>query len=281
MIPHDLVYLRPQSTEEALEAFDRTRSEGLEPMYYAGGSEILSLSRRGRMRPGALIDIKQIPRCRGSAAEGDHLYFGAALSLNELVEGESFPLLAAACRRVADHSVRNRLTLGGNICGRLPYREAVLPLLVAEAEAEIASAAGSRWQSLNTLFSRRLRLEPGELLVRLRIPRQAASHPFAYGRRQQGTRVDYPLVTCCLMNAGGTIRLAVTGACGYPIRDGQAESLLSDGSRSWSERVEAAVAGYTARIRDDFRASAEYRAFLLSRILEKAGASLLAGKVAE
>ena len=143
MIPYDLVYLRPTRAGQAVQLFEQTRADGLEPAYYAGGTEILSFIRRNKIHPHVLIDIKGIPECRAVGRQGDQINFGAALTLNELIDADLFALLSAACRRIADHTVRNRLTLGGNICGRLPYREAVLPLLVGEAEAEIAGPTGS------------------------------------------------------------------------------------------------------------------------------------------
>ena len=275
MIPYDLVYLRPTRAGQAVQLFEQTRADGLEPAYYAGGTEILSFIRRNKIHPHVLIDIKGIPECRAVGRQGDQINFGAALTLNELIDADLFALLSAACRRIADHTVRNRLTLGGNICGRLPYREAVLPLLVGEAEAEIAGPTGSRWESLGMLFDKRLRLQPGELLLGVRVGRDASCRPAFHGRRQRGTRVDYPLVTCCLLEVDKEIRLAVGGACGYPVRDPEAEKSLNDPALGPQRRVEQVVARYAPQGRSDFRASAEYRSFLFGRILAEAADGLM------
>ena len=278
MIPYDLVYLRPSSCAEAVQLFEQTRDEGLQPAYYAGGTETLTFIRRNRTRPRALIDIKEIPECCGADSRGDWIGFGAAQSLNEVAEPRLFPLLSSTCRRIADRTVRNRLTLGGNICGRLPYRETVLPLLAADAEVLIASASGSRWESLRALFDKQLRLWPGELLLRIRLKRNFVDFPAFHGRRERGTRVDYPLVTCCLLNTGSAIRLAVGGACGYPLREPGAEALLNDPGLSRDERIERTVDHLAPRLRGDFRASAGYRGFLLSRILTEALDTLHSGR---
>jgi CO/xanthine dehydrogenase FAD-binding subunit len=108
------------------------------------------------------------------------------------------------------------------------------------------------------------------LLLRLRVGSEAIRSPAFHGRRQRGTRVDYPLVTCCLLKADRNIRLAVGGACGYPVRDTEAEMLLTDPQLNRRQRVEEVVAHYAPRIRGDFRASEEYRSFLLARILAQA-----------
>jgi CO/xanthine dehydrogenase FAD-binding subunit len=270
MIPYDLVYLRPAGAGEAVHLFEQARRDGLDPAYYAGGTETLSFIRHNRIRPRALIDIKEISECREAVRKGNQLVFGAALSLNEVVDTGFFPLLSTTCRRIADHTVRNRLALGGNICGRLPYREAVLPLLAAEAEVEIAGPAGSRREPLAGRFHKRLRLEPGELLLRVLVPEEAAGAPWFHRRRQRGTRVDYPLLTCCVLEVSRTIRLAIGGACGYPVRDRQVEKVLNDPSLHGRDRIEKTVAPFASRIRGDFRASAEYRRFLLARVLEEA-----------
>ena len=100
MIPYDLVYLRPSSAAEAVRLYEQNRADGLEPAYYAGGTEILSFIRQNRIRPGALIDIKEITECRSLGRQGEHIVLGAALSLNEVIDSELFPLLSAACGRM-------------------------------------------------------------------------------------------------------------------------------------------------------------------------------------
>ena len=77
----------------------------------------------------AVIDIKDIPECRTLQFERHHLALGSALTLTEITENGGFPLLSKAAREVADHTARNKITLGGNICGQIFYREAVLPFI--------------------------------------------------------------------------------------------------------------------------------------------------------
>ena len=95
MIPFNFDYHRPGSLGEAVEAYARADRDGRKPSYLAGATEITTFCRMGRMKPGALVDIKRIPECRARGEEGNELVFGAALTLNEVIEGGSLPTATA------------------------------------------------------------------------------------------------------------------------------------------------------------------------------------------
>lgn len=267
MIPGEVTFLRPESLSEAAAAFVEAEARGLVPLYYGGGTEILSLARQGKVTAQVLIDLKSIAECRELCREDGEIVVGAALSLNEIIDSGLYPLLGAAAARVADHTVRNRLSLGGNLAGRLPYRETVLPLLVAEAHAELYGPGGLRREPVGRVFSRRLTLERGEFLVRVRVGAEALAAPHYHGRRERGPRVDYPLVTVCLLRVGSAVRLAVSGACGYPLRLEDLQIML--GESDPADCARAVVAELAGRIKGDFRASGEFRSFLLEELVRE------------
>ena len=269
MIPHNLVYHRPETIGEALGAFAADEAEGLKPYYLAGGTEITTFSRRGLITPGALIDLKTIPECRVLARENGAAVFGAALTLNEVGDCPFFPLLSEAAG-IVDHTVRNRLTLGGNIAGMLPYRETVLPFLLAGTSACLAGPGGEREVPLADIFSRRLKLKPGEFLVQLRLPEAEAALPWFRRRRVKKSRLDYPLLTICALLAPDGIRLALGGVFDSPVRSPEAEAALNDQSLEPARRAERTAAAFGLRVRADQRGSAQYREMLLIRGLEEA-----------
>jgi len=269
MIPNNFIYFRPENLAEASEAYSAAESEGLEPIYLAGGTEITTFCRNGTIKPGALVDIKRIPECRRLDEEGDDLVFGAALTLNEVVESGSYPLLSRAAG-IVDHTVRNRLTLGGNIAGRLPYRETVLPLLLVDSRLRIMGPAGERVVSLSDIFSKRLRLESGEFLVQLLVPKNAGKCPWYYCREVRKTRVDYPLVTACFLIESGSIRMAVTGAYGFPLRATTAEEVLNDNTIAPVDKPARAIAAIPHAFLEDMRGSGQYRRMLLERAIARA-----------
>ncbi len=273
MIPFNFLYHRPATLAEAVEAYARADREGLNPAYLAGATEITTFCRMGRTKPGALVDVKRIPECRARGEEGNDLVFGAALTLNELIEGSAFPLLRQASV-IVDHTVRNRLTLGGNLAGMLPYRETVLPLLLSDATARLAGPAGERTVPLAALFSQRLLLGPGELLVQIRVPKAMAARACFYRRRVRKGRFDYPLVTACFLHTGGALRMAVSGAFAFPLRCLEAEQVLNDDAIPLAGRPPAVVSAAPYPLLDDMRASAAYRRMLFEKCVGEALAAL-------
>jgi CO/xanthine dehydrogenase FAD-binding subunit len=215
------------------------------------------------------VDIKRIPECRAQRQEENELIFGAALTLNEVIEADCFPLLRQASM-IVDHTVRNRLTLGGNIAGMLPYRETVLPLLLADATARLAGPAGERIVPLAEVFSKCLRLAPGEVLAQVRVPKGMSSRACFYRRRVRKGRFDYPLVTTCFLQANGALRMAVSGAFSFPLRCSEAEQVLNDVMIPLAQRPAAVVAAIPHPIVADMRASAAYRRMLFERCIGEA-----------
>lgn len=313
MIPGDIVYLKPESAEEAVAAWAAAAAGGASsiagaagptPRYLAGGTEILTTARRSAAYAvGALVDIKAVPEAKaagalpaslagaawlgeaeatgGAPAGAAGVYFGAALPLAELEDGRLFPLLSNAARGIADRTTRNRLSLGGNVAGQLPYREAVLPLLAAGALGYSAlpgdaSAAGEaklrlvRW-GLRSRFDKRLVLLPGELLLGFWVPKAATEARAAYVRKTRTGPIDYPLITLCALRTRSGAAWALGGAYPYPARSDGADLALAEAlSASGDARARALgrAAAALGEPRSDQRASVEYRAALIALALQ-------------
>ena len=115
MIPCDFDYYLPDTWQEAVDIFHSLKAEGKNPLYYGGGTKIISMARVSSIRPDAVIDIKKIPECQSFGTDGSKLFFGAALTLTTIRESGLYPLLSHAAGRIADHTVQCKLTLGGNL----------------------------------------------------------------------------------------------------------------------------------------------------------------------
>ena len=86
------------------------------------------MARMHNVYSGAIIDVKAIPELNIYEINDDELIIGAALSLTRIAEEDLFPLLSLTVRRIADHTIQDKITLGGNIAGTIIFRESVLPL---------------------------------------------------------------------------------------------------------------------------------------------------------
>jgi CO/xanthine dehydrogenase FAD-binding subunit len=265
MLPYDIVYYKPETPQEAAEAWSSADEEGLSPLYLSGGTEIVTFARKGLVKTGAVVDLKGIAADRVLEKHNGTLHIGAGATLSDVKDSGLFPLLGSACGGVADRTVRNRITLGGNIAGRLPYKEAVLPLLIADAKVQLHGPGGERRLPLAELFDKRLKLEKGEYIRSFSLDAGWAEAPWHYGRRTRGGSVDYPLLTACFLAANGGLRIATAGLFPYAARLTEAEKALSDGA-SPAEAAEAVSSTY----RTDERGSGEYRRRLLELAIEAA-----------
>ena len=291
MIPGNITYIQVDSLGEAWQAFQDAKEQGREVYYLNGGTEIISYARLNKIHPDVLIDISRLPELRRLETEQNWQIYGAALTLNEVIEAKMFPLLERVAT-ITDHTVRNKLSLGGNIAGRLPYRETVLPFLVSDATVSLFGKEGLRHLPIKQVFSKRLALEGGEILVDLRVEAPMLSLPWAYIRKTRfGQSVDYPLVTLVLLDVGGTVprfRCAISGAFAAPLRSSVIEETLHQYLSGPAARNENLALDNTfidqlinlcgTPLVQDHRASAEYRRALLHAAMEQGLTQLLQKK---
>jgi CO/xanthine dehydrogenase FAD-binding subunit len=267
MIPFDFEYYKPTSVQMAVELYQSLQSQGKNPMYYGGGTEIITWSRTISIRPGAVIDLKSIPECNVMEMQKDKLIIGACVSLSAVSSSNLFLLLSETAQGAADQTARNKITLGGNICGRIYYREAVLPLLLTNGRMVIAGIQGIRVTSIHNVFLQQMRLASGEFLVQILIDQDYLSLPYVHFKKRQIGNVGYPLVTVAALKKDGVIRTAYSGVCSFPFRSIEMEQVLNDTSIPLAARIEQAIAKLPAPIISNTEGSAAYRKFVLQQTM--------------
>lgn len=267
MIPFNFVYCRPSTLEEAFDAFAQLQAEGKNPAYYAGGSETITMCRAGVIAPGAVIDIKGIPDCMRLSQDSEGVSIGAACTLNQIKESKLFPLLALICGRIADHTNQCRITLGGNLCGSILYRETSLALLLADASVTVLGVDGLRTVPFQSVFQGRMQLSAGELIVQAHIPAQLLQAQHFHVKRTANEKIDYPLVSMAAIRQSGHLRIAFSGLCSYPFRSTRMEAVLNDCALPPSVRVEKAARQLPEPAHSDVEGSGEYRVFVLKNML--------------
>jgi xanthine dehydrogenase FAD-binding subunit len=82
------------------------------------------------------------------------------------------PVLASAAGSVGSPQIRNRATIGGNLCHASPCADTVPPLIALDAVIDLQSPQGIRQLPLEKFLLEpyRVALNPDELLVGIRVP---------------------------------------------------------------------------------------------------------------
>jgi CO/xanthine dehydrogenase FAD-binding subunit len=264
-------YYAPHSLEEALSFLDNRREKA---KVLAGGTDLIVQMKNGNARPAILVDAKKIPELnRLELDDGKSLYIGAAVALSKIVAfppvKERFGVLYQACSIIGSLQLRNRGTIGGNICNAAPSADTAPPLLCLGAKAIVARLGGNRKVPLGSFFHGpgKTALAPNELLVGIEVP---APPPHSSGCYLRHTpRQDMDIAVVCVAsflvlasqkNLCQEARIALGAVAPTPIRVPQAEAILT-GRVLTEEAIEETAEKVTeaARPISDMRGSAGYR----------------------
>src|ERR671934_1067000 len=172
MLLREVEYARPSSLEEAiglLQANDGARA-------LAGGQTLINVMKGRAASPDVLVDLNGLSDLKGIdlAADGT-LTIGAMTTTSELIasaETKARPILAEVCSTIADVQVRNRGTIGGNVCSNDPTNH-LPPLMVAlGATMHILGADGERAVPAEEFFLGvyMTAAGAGELLTKVTVP---------------------------------------------------------------------------------------------------------------
>ncbi|KAB7664319.1 FAD binding domain-containing protein [Bacillus sp. B1-b2] len=267
-------YFRPDSLEQATFLYNEKVKEGKHPTYFAGGTEIITLSRWNQSPINVLIDIKRLPSCRLHQITEDFFVLGSAITLTEIVQENHFPLLTEITRGIADKTARNKITIGGNICGDIFYREAVLPLLLTNSALVLADHISMRTELIMDIFDQKLLLKEGELFVQAFMENRYMNEPFYSVKIRQQWETGYPLITAAAIKTNGELRVAFSGLCSFPFRSLEMEEILNNPSYNQTEKIIRAKQYIPGRILNDVEGSSEYRLFVFGYIMENILAQL-------
>ncbi|MBI4081617.1 MAG: FAD binding domain-containing protein [Candidatus Lambdaproteobacteria bacterium] len=265
----DFTYHAPATVAEAL----ALRAEGGgAARYLAGGSDLLLAMQRAEPPVARVIDLKGIAALREIrvAADGG-VALGAAVTMAAIERHAHllahYPALVAAAAAVGGPPIRNRATVGGNVCNASPAADTSPVLLALGARAVIAGGGGERELPLAELWSGpgRLTLLDGELLTAVRLPALPPRTGCGFQRLTRAA-MDIALVSAaavCTLDRGDRITAAACalGAVAPTVLAVAGLGAALAGSRADAgtlARVEH-LAAAAARPIDDHRASAAYR----------------------
>ena len=240
---------------------------------FSGATDLLIRIERGFLHPAKMVDIKGIPGFQDiRMLENGWLRIGAAVTMNEVVAHPdvqgSYPLLADACGSVASYQLRNRATIGGNICNASPAADSAPALICYNAETVIAGSGGERRLTVEEFFQGvgQTALQIGELLIAIEIPPPPEGATGRFLKLGRTTVGDISVMNVAVLGwpdknvpSGISWRIVLGSVAPTPIRAPQTENLLAGDTSPAGIETAARAAADTARPIDDIRASAAYR----------------------
>ena len=173
MLLNEVEYVRPAGVEEALELL----SQNDNARALAGGQTLINVMKQRLVSPDVLVDLAELEELTPiTVAEDGGLELGAMATLSDVIGSEevrdSRPILAEVASRIADVQVRNRGTVGGNVCSNDPTNHLPPLMVAAGATMTIAGRDGTRTVRAEDFFLGvyLTAVAPGELLTRISIP---------------------------------------------------------------------------------------------------------------
>src|SRR6266566_1744905 len=264
MLLREVEYARPASVQEALRLLGA--NDGARAL--AGGQTLINVMKARAASPDVLVDLADIGELRGIELGSDgSLELGAMTTYTDIVESaeaKARPILGEVCAQIADVQVRNRGTIGGNLCSNDPTNH-LPPLMVAiGARMTIASAGGERDVPAEEFFLGvfMTAVGPGELLTRISIPA---------GKKDGFAAVTLGADGTCICNAAASVNGAVRVALGCV----DAVPVLV--TAETPDGVADAVRAASLMPPSDVHASSEYRTHL-AEVLATRAAQEAAGR---
>ncbi len=267
MLPREVGYAKPSTLAEALDLL--AANDGARAL--AGGQTLVSVMKARVASPDALVDLNGLDELKGIELDRDgRLDIGAMTTYSELidsVEAKARPILGEVCAQIADVQVRNRGTIGGNICANDPTNH-LPPLMVAlGATMTIAGEDGERTVEADDFFLGVYMTEvgPGEVLTKISIPP---------GRRDGFASVTIGRDGTCIVSAAVSLdngpRVAIGCVAAVPHRATDVEGKLNGDTSLEAARAAAAGVGKTLDPPGDVHAPPEYRQHLADVVVARA-----------
>lgn len=251
----------------------------------AGGTDFCVEVSFGHRRPPAVVCLRRVAELREFSVTDSEVVIGAGTTYSDLCEGplaSVLPALAAAARTVGSPQIRNAGTIGGNVVTASPAGD-TLPLLAAlGAQVSLRGPAGEREAGLDSFITgvKRTDLRPGELVVRLRLPRPRGPQHFLKVGTRNAMVIAVASAAVVLDTEQRRVRAALGSVGPVPVRPRRAEDELSE-EIDWERLAasEAAIARFGELAAEecapitDHRSTAAYRrravAVIASRGLER------------
>lgn len=282
----DCRYVRVSTVEEAVESLQASDGEG---HVFAGGVALGILMNFKLFSPSWIVDIARIDDLRKiEPTEDGGLHIGALATHSEVehsgLVAERAPLLHEMAAEIACGRVRNRGTIGGNVCFADPQGDPPATLLALDAILHVRGPDGARSVPIGTFFrdTYETALGASEILEAIEVPPIPQGAHVAFGKFGARKAMDYATTISAAVvvvrdpsGAVEGVRIGMGGVGRTPVRPTSTEAIL--GGQGFGAEVRTKMQD---QLRDELEPiddatfSADYKrhvaAVLLTRTIERA-----------
>jgi CO/xanthine dehydrogenase FAD-binding subunit len=269
------MYARPSNLDDALGLL-----AGSGARVIAGGTDVYPGAGE-RPLQADYVDISAISALRGVSVDRLCVRIGAATTWSDIAQADlppAFDALKVAARDVGAVQIQNRGTIAGNLCNASPAADGAPPLLILDAEVELASRRGTRRLALDLFINgaRSTLLAPDEVMTAIVTPLPASTMRSAFfklGARRYLV-ISIAMVAVALDVVEGIVRDAriAIGACSAVakrMREAERRLIGAPASLGLGRSIEAKDLAQLSPI-DDVRASGNYRRDAALTLLRRA-----------
>lgn len=273
-------YLAPSSLSEAISILAKEKGRA---KILAGGTDLLPSMIDRKVRVDTLVSLKRIQELRRIEEKKRTILIGATCTLREIEESSlvrnCIPILSYTIREMGSWQIRNRGTIGGNLCNASPAADTAAPLLVLGSEIVLQGPKGRRKIALSDFF-----IGPGEtvlkgdeILTKISIPKPiVGSGVYIKLGRRRAMEIAIAGVAVWLVQRASDrkteeVRIALSSVGPTPFRAYEAELRLK-GERMERRIIEKAseIACQISKPITDIRGTEEYRREMVKVLTKRA-----------
>ncbi len=274
-------YYKPRNMGQAIELLIKY---GNKAQVIAGGTDILPFRQSGRQNSckSYLIDISHLG-LNYIKKKGNSICIGAATDINSIAHSPVFvskpyEVLTEAALSHSTCTIRNRATIGGNLCNASPCADLALPLLALDASLVVAGKKGKQTISIDVFFQgvNYAAIGQGQVLQEIVIPLNSKKSGASFIKlRRHQTAIDMAIVNVATLLAFETevcqtARIALGSVGPISFRAKKAEALLSDKILNKEIiKFAAKTAAEESTPIDDNRAASSYRKKMVAVLVKK------------
>jgi carbon-monoxide dehydrogenase medium subunit len=277
-------YIKPGTMDEAISAL----KEFDDAFLLAGGTDLLVGVKNNLVKPKCILDLKGIPNL-DSIEHENGFKFGPLITIREIetskILREKTPFLCQAASTLGSVQIRNRATLGGNLCNASPAGDMATMFLAMNSEVTIATSENEKTIGMEKFFTgpKSTVLSNRDILTEITVPEDIEQFKGIYMKYGPRKAMDIGIVNVAVLLDADfksglckRIRIALGAVAPTPMRAGKAEDLLKGNVLKTNLINDAAEAASneTDPI-TDFRASAGYRKELVKTLVSRGINSIL------